>query len=110
MPQHQIKVVRMTTDAIGYKLCMIDNTLEALQACVGGYIEPVAHRTPGTAYFVNERGLLIGLPRNPLARIAIQALGGRSQLLVGDAVITGVDAEGDCTDVPDAALRKLGII
>lgn len=42
-------------------------TLEELQAAVGGYITPI----PGTQSraYVNEEGLLIGLPPNELASL-----------------------------------------
>ena len=55
-------------------------TLEEAQAVVGGYIEPVY--LPGKrVLYVNEEGLLHGLPLNERASI----VGGR--VLVGDALL-----------------------
>ena len=45
----------------------IHNTLESLQALVGGYIEVVSlydHHRPDLVAIVNEEGRLLGLPHN----------------------------------------------
>lgn len=42
----------------------IENTLEAMQAFVGGYIEAVPWDIYGTVLVCNEEGKLLGLPEN----------------------------------------------
>lgn len=71
---------------------MINNTLEALQGLVGGYIETVPAPYPGCLFIVNEEGRL----RNLVPNICI----GR-ELLVGTAVLVGVKGEDFCS-VPDS--------
>jgi len=43
---------------------LLEHSLEAYQAAVGGYIEPYA-KGDGKFVYVNEEGLLHGLERNP---------------------------------------------
>lgn len=72
----------------------IENTLEALQAAVGGYIEAVT-LVPGKAVMiVNEEGLLLGLSPNPIASAVANTQ------IVGTAIVVGVDGE-EFTDVPE---------
>lgn len=72
----------------------IENTLEALQAAVDGYIEAVT-LVPGRAVMiVNEEGLLRGLSPNPIASAVANTQ------IVGPAVVVGVDGE-EFTDVPE---------
>ena len=59
----------------------IDNTLEALQKVVGGYIETCSLSTDAVA-IINEEGRLLGLPVNEHLRF-----------FVGDALIVGVDGD-----------------
>ena len=74
----------------------IDNTLEALQNLVGGYIDTLTVFEDAVLIF-NEEGRLRGLPYN--CRIfGIE--------LVGPIVLAGIDGE-DFTDVPDGAIRLL---
>lgn len=76
----------------------IENTLEALQAAVDGYIEKVT-LVPGRAVMiVNEEGLLRGLSPNPIASAVANTQ------IVGPAVVVGVDGE-DFTDIPEDVER-----
>lgn len=71
----------------------IENTLEALQSVVDGYIEVVT-LVPGKAVMiVNEEGLLRGMAPNPIASNVANTQ------IVGPAVVVGVDGE-DFTDIP----------
>ena len=70
----------------------IENTLEALQHAVGGYIETVP-LPAGGVMIVDEEGRLKGKPDNAIASLAA-GIG-----IVGDALIVGVDGEEFC-DVP----------
>lgn len=81
----------------------IENTLEALQAAVDGYIETVT-LIPGKAVMiVNEEGLLRNLPPNPAASMI------SNTKIVGTAIIVGVDGE-EFTDVPEDVVRIGGPI
>ena len=71
----------------------IENTLDALQAAVDGYIEAVT-LIPGKAVMiVNEEGLLRGMAPNTVASLAA------GTQIVGPAVVVGVDGE-EFTDIP----------
>ena len=72
----------------------IENTLEALQKVVGGYIKTVRLRVGNAVMIVNEEGLLLGLPYNTAAS------GFAGQPIVGTALIVGVNGE-EFTDIPD---------
>lgn len=76
----------------------IENTLEALQAAVDGYIETV-RLVPGRAVMiVNEEGLLRGMPQNIRASLAA------GTQIVGPALVVGVDGE-EFTDVPEDVVK-----
>lgn len=64
----------------------LDNTLEALQAAVGGYIETLTFATDA-CFICNEEGRLLGLPYNG------RFLGVD---FVGPVLIAGVDGETFC--------------
>ena len=71
----------------------IENTLDALQAAVDGYIEAVT-LIPGKAVMiVNEEGLLRGMAPNPIASNVANTQ------IVGPAVVVGVDGD-EFTDIP----------
>ena len=78
----------------------IDNTLEALQAAVNGYIETINIVPDEAVMIVNEEGRLRGMAPNPIA----SAFAGID--IVGPALIVGVD-EDDFTDVPEDAADAL---
>ena len=76
----------------------IENTLDAFQSAVNGYIESVT-LVPGKAVMiVNEEGLLRGLSPNPIASAVANTQ------IVGTAIIVGVDGE-DFTDIPEDVER-----
>ena len=72
----------------------IENTLDALQAAVDGYIEAVTLIPDKAVMIVNEEGLLRNLPPNPAASMI------SNTKIVGTAIIVGVDGE-DFTDIPE---------
>lgn len=72
----------------------IENTLEALQRSVAGYIEAVTLVRDRAVMLVNEEGLLLGLPVNVIASAVAN-----TQIL-GTAIVVGVDGE-EFTDVPE---------
>lgn len=65
-------------------VCHISGTLENLQKIVGGHIETVP-LTSDHVLIVNEEGKLKGLPGNFVFR--------RHDLIVGTAIVLGVDGE-----------------
>lgn len=77
----------------------IENDLSAFQAVVGGYIEPVSGSF--ATVYVNEEGLIMGLPFNPTASLfAMQFLNLYGVRLFGTALIVGPpDGDGSDTHV-----------
>lgn len=71
----------------------IENTLEALQAAVDGYIEVVTLVPDRAVMIVNEEGQLRGMASNAIASAAANTQ------IVGPAIVVGVDGE-EFTDVP----------
>ncbi len=72
----------------------IENTLEALQAAVDGYIESVTLIPDKAVMIVNEEGRLRGMTPNPIASAVANTQ------IVGPAVVVGVNGE-EFTDVPE---------
>ena len=66
----------------------IDHTLEALQAEVGGLIEPVYAFDDTAAILCNEEGKLKGLPRN---RGLFDSNGNLYDILQGTFIVVGID-------------------
>ena len=80
----------------------IDNTLEALQGAVDGYIEAVTLVPDKAVMIVNEEGKLRKLYPNIIA----SAIAGTQ--IVGNALILGVDGE-EFTDIPLEVARHINI-
>jgi len=76
----------------------IEDSLASFQAVVGGYIEAVCG--VNATIYVNEEGLLMGLPYNDAASLYAQRVLGLGVMLHGTALILGpADAEGSDTHV-----------
>lgn len=84
----------------------IDNTLEALQEQVGGYIETVYPFEDDAVIICNEEGKMIGLPLNR----AIYAMAGNektmTEIIAGSFLIAGVGEEGDFTSLSSELTEK----
>lgn len=78
----------------------IENTLEALQKAVDGYIETVTPIGGYAVMIVNEEGLLRGMPSN-LTASAVAA-----RKIVGPALVVGVDGE-EFADIPKDVERRI---
>lgn len=84
----------------------IENTLEALQNAVDGYIEtvPIRFIPPDKAVMiVNEEGLLKGMTMNRTASLYA------GRFIVGNALVVGVDGD-EFTDVPESIARKISLL
>jgi hypothetical protein len=76
----------------------IETELGSFQAVVDGYIEGVFGSV--ATIYVNEEGLLMRLPHNPLATLFAQRILGAGVVLHGTALIVGPgDGEGNDTPV-----------
>ena len=78
----------------------VENTLEALQKAVDGYIETVTLIGGYAVMIVNEEGLLRRMPSN-LTASAIAA-----RKIVGPALVVGVNGE-EFTDIPKDVERRI---
>lgn len=78
----------------------VENTLEALQAQVNGYIETVPLIPRLAVMIVNEEGRLHQMPPNILA----SAIAGVK--IMGPAIVVGVDSD-KFTDVPAEVARHI---
>lgn len=77
----------------------IPNTLEGLQAAVGGYIE-VVPLADNAAMIVNEEGKLLNLRHN---RWVFDKYGRLRDIVRGVILVVGVDGENFCDlDIPQA--------
>jgi hypothetical protein len=86
------------------------NDLRLMQAAVGGYIELITFAEDLLCY-VNEEGMLMGLPVNPsasglLARFNLTHVSA-SGMLQGDVLLTGHDGSPDTVGVPEHWREKL---
>lgn len=78
------------------------DTLPALQASVGGYVETVYHEVledAGITAWANEEGLLVGLSPNLLVY---------GQPIVGPVVFTGHNDEGETIALTDEQAEIVG--
>ena len=80
----------------------IDNTLEALQAAVNGYIEAVTLVPDQAVMIVNEEGRLHQMKPNIMASIVA------GQKIVGPALVVGVDGD-EFTSIPTEIARHIRI-
>ncbi|MEU3455616.1 DUF3846 domain-containing protein [Micromonospora sp. NPDC006766] len=114
------------------------STLRAMQATVGGYVD-VVRTAEGVDVWINDEGLLMGLPFNERATAFVHAVkwalatcewsgavslslrdameealvAQRYTRLVGPAIISGCNDEGETVSVPDVAvefLQKMGLM
>lgn len=78
----------------------IENTLEALQKVVDGYIETITLVQGRAVMIVNEEGRIRGMAVNPAA----SAVAGAQ--IVGPALVVGVDGE-EFTDIPEDIKQRV---
>lgn len=106
------KTISISTDGTIFENSMDEITLAFLQESVGGYIEavgvavPVGELTESMSkrftMWVNEEGLIYGLPVNAIAsEIA-------NTFIVGNVVITSQTVDGDTVGLTDHDIAKIG--
>lgn len=83
-----------------YRTITIENKLEALQEAVRGYIETITLIPDKAVMIVNEEGRILGMAAN---HAASTIAGG---LIVGPAIVVGVDGEDFC-DVPEDVVQRI---
>ena len=85
-----------------------------LQSRVGGYVQVIALRGQFAGYelWLNEEGKLMNLPFNTVATLIWEECYGRTDVVVGNAVITkGANAKGVTPTMTPAQVAKvLGLI
>lgn len=100
----EIQIVVVEPNKKPYKV-KIENTLDAMQAIVGGYIEHISIGSTQSGarvgIILNEEGKLIGLPANRL----IVGKGG-SDVFAGTFYITAHNLEGDAISLNDLEAEK----
>lgn len=74
--------------------------LEELQKMVGGYIELVRTQPPVREMYINEEGLLDGLPVNPVATLLIASGYMTDGGVRGDVVVINRPKKAVKTDAP----------
>lgn len=81
----------------------IENELASFQAIVGGYIEVVMSGM--ASIYVNEEGLILNQPFNPLATLFAYRVLGLNSPLHGPALIVGPpDSNGNDTHVHQSVI------
>lgn len=95
------KTIRVLTKMPGsmWRVQHMDNTLEALQAFVGGYIETV-RLLQDVVVICNEEGRLLGLPEN------CNLLGYN---FVGPVILAGTEGD-EFADVPENLIKNWKIV
>ena len=92
-----MKALYIKAHPFSVELLEINDTLEVYQHLVGGWIEVVCAaglQRYHSLMVVNEEGVLLDLPVNPLASMLY------GEYIAGDVVIVG-RADPEFTDIPD---------
>ena len=97
-----IKAIVITVDGLQKDIEISEDTsLKTLQDAVGGFIQAVD--LLGLTMWINEEGKIDDLPFNPFATILWEAAFGKTDVILGDIVLTGLpDDEGKLTSIPQA--------
>lgn len=83
-------------------------TYEKIHTLLEGWIEHISLPSINADMWVNESGKLIGLPNNPLATTLWENQYGATDIIVGNAVITGrVDEEGETKGLSEKEVEQI---
>ncbi len=105
----QFRAVSISTDGVAtvHDWDVTHGTLKHLQEAVGGFVDVVA-LAPGMDMWVNDEGLVIGLPINETATAIAHQHGMKHQFYVGAAVFTGgCNEEGDTLPLTEQQVATL---
>jgi len=102
-----IKAVTITSEGLQSEVEFTEeNSLETLQAAVGGYIQAID--LLGLTMWINEEGKIHNLPFNPFATLLWEAEFGKTDVILGDIILTGQpDGEGFTTSIPESFVEKV---
>lgn len=110
MSTKTVKAIIIPADSTRDISCTrIEPNLTTLQNLVGGYIEGVTRN--GAVAYMHEEGKLAGLQANPRATAFMldQCMIFAFDLVVGDVILLGTNAEGEEQDVPAQMATALGV-
>jgi hypothetical protein len=81
---------------------LAETSYEALSKAVGGYIQivPLQNDFAGYAMYVHEEGKLIGLPMNDIATAVWENSYGRTDIILGNAVIVNNETDDEGNTLP----------
>ncbi len=90
-----------------YEVAYIKKASESLKSITGGDIEGLTFAGhTDFILFINEIGKIIGLPVNTLASVFSLEFVSEIPMIYGNAVISGLDEDGDTCDLTDEQIRK----
>ena len=98
MKEEKIKVLALLPMELPKEIDL-DNTLEAMQKFIGGFIECITLSDTGSEVTLvcNDEGKLLGLPLN-------RPLWDGADVLAGPGFLAGCDNEGNLTSLPQSAM------
>ncbi len=86
---------------------LAENELATLQAKVGGWVQMV-DLNDNLTLWCNEEGKLEGLPLNRYATELWESVYGKTDIIVGDIVLTGgADDEGETLGLSDSKIEAI---
>lgn len=109
MPTKKVITIS-TTGEVAVAEMPSEKEYEFLSNSVGGWIEMVRleRELEGMIIWVNEEGKIDGLPYNDQATLVWELSYGQTDIIVGNAVITGdTDEEGETTSLTDEQVAKV---
>lgn len=79
-----------------------ESSYEAISSAVGGYIQivPLQNDFAGYAMYLHEEGKLIGLPMNDVATAVWENSYGRTDIILGNAVIVNANTDDEGNELP----------
>jgi hypothetical protein len=81
---------------------LAESSYEAISKAVGGYIQivPLQNDFAGYSMYLHEEGKLIGLPMNDIATAVWENSYGRTDIILGNAVIVNANTDDDGNELP----------
>jgi hypothetical protein len=81
---------------------LAESSYETISKAVGGYIQivPLQNDFAGYSMYLHEEGKLIGLPMNDIATAVWENSYGRTDIILGNAVIVNANTDEDGNELP----------